>query len=180
MVRRLLIALWGLAFGLSAQAALDVGDKAPDFTQQAAHAGKLAPFSLSQALSRGPVVLYFFPAAFSEGCSVEAHQFAEAIPKFKALGATVIGVSGDDADTLSKFSVQSCHGQFGVASDESMGVIKAYDAVLQSRPDFANRVSYVIAPSGVVSYVYSSLNPVRHVEKTLAAVRELVTTTGSK
>jgi len=129
-------------------------------------------FKLSDSLAKGPVVLYFFPAAFSVGCSIEAHEFAESMAKFEALGATVIGVSSDDIDTLGKFSVQACQGRFPVASDSTQSVMKSYDAVMQTRPDYANRVSYVIAPNGKVVYNYQSLNPSRHVEKTLAALKD--------
>ena len=156
-----------------AQAALDIGDKAPDFTTLAARAGKPFQFSLIAALANGPVVLYFFPMAFSEGCSIEAHNFAEAMPQFEALGATVVGVSRDDIDVLSRFSVQACNGKFAVASDESLAITKSFDAVMQYRPDYANRISYVIAPSGTVVYSYLSLNPSLHVSNTLAALREL-------
>jgi peroxiredoxin len=155
-----------------ARAALDVGDPAPNFTTAAALGGKVFQFSLADSLAKGPVVLYFFPAAFSVGCSAEAHEFAESIEKFQALGATVIGVSGDDIDTLGKFSVQACQGKFPVASDTSQGIMKSYDAVMQLRPEYANRLSYVIAPNGSVVYNYQSLNPSRHVERTLAALRE--------
>ncbi len=168
--------LLAMALGLlapMAQAALDVGDKAPDFSTQAAKAGKPFQFSLAAALARGPVVLYFFPAAFSEGCSIEAHAFAEAIPQFESLGATVVGVSRDDIEVLSRFSVQACNGKFPVASDETLAIAKSFDATMQHRSDYANRVSYVIAPSGTVAYSYLSLDPSRHVSNTLAALREL-------
>jgi peroxiredoxin len=156
-------------------AALDVGDAAPNFTAQAALAGR-STVHLADSLAKGPVVLYFFPAAFSVGCSLEAHEFAEAIGKFEALGATVIGVSSDDIDTLGKFSVQACQGKFPVASDNTQAIMKSYDAVMALRPDYANRISYVIAPNGKVLYNYQSLNPSRHVEKTLAAVKEFAQT----
>ena len=169
-----ILAFMMLAFTLasSSYAALDVGDAAPNFTAQAALAGKVFKFSLADSLTKGPVVLYFFPAAFSVGCSIEAHEFAESIPKFEALGATVIGVSSDDIDTLGKFSVKACQGRFPVASDSTQNIMKSYDAVMQLQPDFANRISYVIAPNGKVIYDYQSLNPSRHVEKTLAAVKD--------
>ena len=161
-----------LSLPTSSYAALDVGDAAPNFTASAALAGKVYKFTLADSLARGPVVLYFFPAAFSVGCSIEAHEFAEAIGKFESYGATVIGVSSDDIDTLGKFSVQACQGRFPVASDNSQNVMKSYDAVMALRPDYANRVSYVIAPNGKVIYNYQSLNPSRHVEKTLAALKD--------
>jgi peroxiredoxin len=122
-------------------------------------------------LKKGPVVLYFFPAAYSEDCSIEAHEFAEAAEDFKALGASVIGVSGDDIGTLTRFSVQVCQSRFPVASDKSQAIMKSYDAVMQTRPEYANRVSYVIAPNGTIVFQYMSLNPTKHVERTLDAVR---------
>ena len=155
-----------------ALAALDVGDSAPDFTTPAALAGKAYKFSLAESLAKGPVVLYFFPAAFTDGCSIEAQQFAQATPKFEALGASIVGISGDDIDTLSRFSVQVCQGKFPVASDADKAIIKSYDALMPTLPDFATRVSYVIAPNGSILYNYLSLNPNRHVENTLAAVRD--------
>lgn len=174
MIRLVAVTLLVLTASLPARAALDIGDRAPDFTASAAEGGKVFQYSLADALRKGPVVLYFFPAAYSEGCSVEAHYFAEAIPQFQALGATVVGVSGDDIDTLSKFSVQACQSKFPVASDERQSVMKSYDAVLKSRPEYANRVSYVIAPSGQVVYHYMSLNPTKHVEKMLGALKSMV------
>ena len=163
-----------MAAGLApaAWAALDVGEKAPDFSAQAALAGKEYKFTLAESLAKGPVVLYFFPAAFSAGCSAEAHEFAESINKFEALGATVIGVSTDDIATQVKFSTQACQGKFAVASDSAKTVIKSYDAAMMILPDYANRVSYVIAPDHSIVYNYQSLNPSKHVEKTLAALRD--------
>ena len=154
-----------------AYGALDIGERAPDFTAPAALGGTTYRFSLAESLKKGPVVLYFFPAAYSEGCSAEAHYFAEALGQFQALGASVVGVSGDDIDTLSKFSVQACQSKFPVASDQSQTVMKSFDAVMQTRPEYANRISYVIAPNGSIVYHYMSLNPTKHVEKTLDALR---------
>ena len=172
MKRIAFAALAALALTSPAWAALDIGEKAPDFSAPAALAGKEYKFSLSESLAKGPVVLYFFPAAFSPGCSAEAHEFAEATDKFNALGATVVGVSTDDIDTQIKFSAQACQGKFAVASDAGKTVIKSYDAAMMILPDYANRVSYVIAPDNSIVYNYQSLNPSKHVEKTLAALRE--------
>jgi peroxiredoxin len=158
----------------SALAALPNGTKAPDFTTQASLAGKPFTFSLADALKQGPVVLYFYPAAFTKGCTIEAHEFAEATEKFKALGATVIGVSHDDIGTLHKFSVSECRNKFAVASDADQKIMKAYDAVLWLKPDWAKRTSYVIAPTGEVLYSYTALNPDKHVENTLSAVQKWV------
>jgi peroxiredoxin len=172
MKRRLLLNTLLASAWMPARAALEIGERAPDFSAAGALAGRPIRFSLAESLARGPVVLYFFPAAFSEGFSIEAHNFAEATSRFEALGASVVGVSGDDIETLTKFSVQACQNKFAVVSDATRSVMKAFDAVMQTRPEYANRVSYVIAPSGAIVFVYSSLNPARHVERTLAAVRD--------
>jgi len=168
--------LWALGLALSgsssAWAALDVGERAPNFSIPAAIGGQVFTFSLQDSLAKGPVVLYFFPLAFSEGCSLEAHEFAEAIGQYQALGASVVGVSTDDIGTLSMFSMQVCQSKFPVASDESKKVVTSYDAVWKSRPEWANRISYVIAPDGSVVYNYINLNPERHVEKTLRALKD--------
>lgn len=176
-MNKLVLAL-GLALSgwTSAFAALDIGERAPNFSIPAALGGKVFTFSLADTLAKGPVVLYFFPLAFSEGCSFEAHQFAEATAQFQALGASVVGVSGDDIDTLSKFSTQVCQSKFAVASDQAKSVITSYDAVMKLRPEFANRISYVIAPNGSVVYNYVNLNPERHVEKTLRALKDWAAT----
>ena len=171
MQRLLACAVVGCFVSSPAFAALDIGERAPEFTTQAALGGSVYRYSLSESLRKGPVVLYFFPAAYSEGCSTEAHYFAEAVPEFKALGASVIGVSADDIETLSKFSLQACQSKFPVASDQTQSVMKSFDAVMQTRPEYANRITYVIAPDGSIVYHYMSLNPTKHVEKTLAALR---------
>jgi len=167
------VAAWPLALtSRRVQAALDVGEQAPDFTLPAARAGQSMSYSLSGALAQGPVVLYFFPLAFSQACSIEAHSFAEAMPLFEALGASVVGVSTDELDVLQRFSVQACNGRFPVASDSASRVVRSFDAAMQTRPDHANRISYVIAPDSRILHVYQSLNPERHVERTLAALRQ--------
>ncbi|HSY06508.1 MAG TPA: peroxiredoxin [Steroidobacteraceae bacterium] len=153
-------------------AALPDGTRAPDINTQATLAGKEFQFSLADALKKGPVVLYFYPAAFTPGCTVEAHEFAEATAKFSELGATVIGVSHDPIEKLDKFSVSECRNKFAVASDADGSIMKAYDAVLASHPEYANRTSYVIAPTGAIIYSYTAMNPDKHVENTMAAVKK--------
>ena len=166
------IALLGMSvWAACSWAALPDGAAAPDFTTQASLAGKPFQFSLADALKKGPVVLYFYPAAFTPGCTVEAHDFAEATSQFESLGATVIGVSHDDIDTLNRFSVSECRSKFPVAADEDSKVINAYDAGLPMHAPMANRVSYVIAPDGKILYEYTSLSPDKHVENTLNAVK---------
>ncbi len=160
------------AFGaLPARAALDVGDKAPDFSAQGSIGGKVFRFQLAEALKSGPVVLYFYPAAFSTGCTIEAHQFAEASDQFRSLGATVVGVSHDDIDTLNRFSVTECRNKFAVLADTDQSIMKSYDAVLTLKPEYANRVSYVIAPNSTIVYQYTSLNPFKHVANTMNALK---------
>ncbi|GAB3629879.1 peroxiredoxin [Pandoraea terrae] len=157
---------------IPAHAALKNGERAPDFTAQASLGGKVFSFRLAEALKKGPVVLYFYPAAFTTGCTIEAHDFAEATGTYTALGATVIGVSHDNIDTLNRFSVSECRSKFAVAADTNQHIMRAYGAVLALKPDMANRVSYVIAPDGTVVYSYVSLNPEKHVEKTLDALKK--------
>lgn len=164
-----------LAFCLMAApafAALKVGDKAPDFSAQASLGGKQFAFSLADALKKGPVVLYFYPAAFTKGCTIEAHDFAEATPKFQALGATVIGVSHDKIETLDKFSVSECRSKFAVGADPQSTIIRAYDAKMAFMPNMASRISYVITPDRKIYYEYSSSSPDDHVKNTMAAVKK--------
>ena len=176
-MRAMILATSILAAGLSmfspcAQAALKPGDTAPDFVLPAATGGKDSIFALAKQLEKGPVVLYFYPAAFTAGCTLEAHEFAEATAQFAALGATVIGVSHDDIDTLNKFSVSECRSKFAVAADPDQHIMKAYDAVLWLAPRVANRTSYVISPQGTVLYAYSALSPDEHVHNTMAALQK--------
>ena len=154
-------------------AALDQGAAAPAFAIDGAMGGEPFRFDLAQALKKGPVVLYFYPKAFTQGCTLEANAFAEAMDQYQALGATVIGVSGDDIATLKKFSVSECRGKFPVAADADRSVMKAYKAVMPQREDFAKRVSYVITPDSKIAYVYESGSFEEHVPRTLAALKSL-------
>jgi len=149
------------------------GAPAPDFSTQASLGGTVSTFSLHEALKHGPVVLYFYPAAFTKGCTIEAHEFAEAVDQYKALGATVIGVSHDDIATLNKFSVSECRSKFAVAADPERSIMTAYDATLPLTK-YANRVSYVIAPDDTVIYSFTSMAPEQHVQNTLQALRQWV------
>lgn len=157
----------------TALAALKPGDRAPDFTTEAAMGGQPFTFRLADALAKGPVVLYFYPKAFTAGCTIEAHAFAEATPRFEALGATVIGVSSDDIETLKRFSVEACRNKFAVAADAQSKVIKAYDAAGSFSRNMASRISYVIDRSGRVVHVHDSMAPEGHIEATLKAVEAL-------
>jgi thioredoxin-dependent peroxiredoxin len=166
----------GCVLAAPAFAALKPGDAAPDFTAQAAVGGQEFTFSLADALKKGPVVLYFFPKAFTSGCTVEAHEFAEASDKFKAAGATLIGMSSDNIGTLHDFSNKECSAKFPVAADPELKVIRAYDSELTSIPKLSgvsDRVSYVIGQDGKIAYTYQSLDPDKHVENTLAEIKKL-------
>ncbi|MHB8743833.1 MAG: peroxiredoxin [Sulfuricaulis sp.] len=159
---------------IPAYSALNIGSMAPTFVTQASLGGKVFTFSLVKTLKKGPVVLYFYPAAFTKGCTIEAHDFAEAIEKYKALGASVIGVSHDNIEKLNRFSVSECRSKFPVAADPDQSIMKSYDAVLAAKPRYANRTSYVISPSGKIIYAYTDLKPDKHVENTLDALRKWV------
>lgn len=166
-------------FASPALAELHPGDVAPAFDTQASLGGKVFDFNITDALKKGPVVLYFYPAAFTSGCTIEAHDFAEHIPDYKKLGATVIGVSGDDIAKLNKFSVSECRSKFAVASDGNHKISHAYKAVLGFGPmTYSDRTSYVIAPGvgggdAKVVYAYRSLDPDKHVANTLDALKKL-------
>ncbi len=151
-------------------AALKPGDKAPEFTAPAALAGKDFSFTLSKALKKGPVVLYFFPAAYTSGCTAEAHEFAEATPEFEKLGATVIGVTGGNVDRIKDFSKEHCRDKFAVAAANA-ALIKSYDVSLPIKDTWSNRTSYVIAPNGSILMAYTDGNFAGHVTKTMDAVK---------
>jgi len=155
----------------TAQAALPIGAKAPDFRTTGALAGKPFTVHLAEQLRHGPVVLYFYPKAFTSGCTLEAKAFSNAQPEFRKAGARVIGMSADDLPTLQKFSTEACRGRFPVAT-ASPAVIKAYDVKLPV-VSMTNRTSYVIAPGGRITFVHSDLSWKEHVAKTLTAVQAL-------
>lgn len=159
-----------LAATSPALAALKVGDKAPEFTAKAALAGKDFDFKLAKALKKGPVVLYFFPAAYTAGCTAEAHEFAEATPAFEKLGATVIGVTAGNVDRIKDFSKEHCRDKFAVAAADAT-LVKNYDVVLSQKPEWSNRTSYVIAPDHKILLSYTDGNFMGHVTQTMDAVK---------
>jgi peroxiredoxin Q/BCP len=171
MRRLLLAACLTLGFSAPAAAALPVGAKAPDFTTMGALNGKEFRLHLAEQLRNGPVVLYFYPKAFTEGCTLEAKAFSDASADFHKAGARVIGMSADDLPTLKRFSTEACRGKFPVAT-AAPAVIRAYDVKLPV-VSMTNRTSYVIAKDGRVAFVHSELSWKDHVAKTLAAVRAL-------
>jgi peroxiredoxin len=181
-MRKAMIAavLAALALPSVSGAALPVGAAAPAFRTQGAFAGNDFAFDLAAALKKGPVVLYFYPKAFTQGCTLEAHAFAEAEADFAKLGAQVIGMSADDLPTLKKFSTQECSSKFPVAV-ATPEIIKAYDVAL-SRPGLptglTDRTSYVIAQDGRITFVHSDLDYRDHVKLTLDAVKALKSKAG--
>ena len=162
-----------LVLPATASASLNVGDKAPDFTAPAYLKGKPFTFHLADALKKGPVVVYFFPAVHTSGCNLEAHLFSEAVDQFKAQKATVIGITAGNIKELAAFSKETehCGGKFAVAADQGAKIAKQYDSVLTVKPDWSDRTSYVIAPNGTILHAYSKLDPSDHVNQTLAAVK---------
>ena len=155
-----------------ATAALKVGDKAPDFSTTGAVGGKEFKLHLKDQLKKGPVVLYFFPKAFTSGCTAEAHAFSSSIGEFKKAGAQVIGMSGDDLKTLHDFSTKECRSAFPVAT-ATADVQKEYDVAWAAHPGITTRTSYVIDRSGKIVMVHDDLDFSQHVAKTLAAVKGL-------
>jgi thioredoxin-dependent peroxiredoxin len=154
-------------------APLSQGAKAPDFTLTAAKAGKEFPFTLHDALKSGPVVLYFFPAAFTPGCTIEANLFAEASDEFAALGAQVVGVTAGNIDRVAEFSRSECRDKFAVAADAGAKVAAQYDATYQvvGKDMLSSRTSFVIAPDGQILLSHTDRKPQSHISATMAAVK---------
>jgi peroxiredoxin len=176
------------ALATAALAALKEGDKAPEFTAPASLAGKEFTFTMKEALKKGPVVVYFYPAAFTGGCNAQAHAFSENNEKFTAAGASIIGVSLDKIATLNQFSAdpQYCAGKIAVASDPEGKIAKSYDLTVHdakpgaknTRGDeighgFAERTTFVVTPDGKVAATIGNVSPTDNVTKALAAVQQI-------
>jgi thioredoxin-dependent peroxiredoxin len=172
-MRKLFIAIVASTLAAApATAALKVGAAAPDFTTTGAVGGKEFKLHLADQLKTGPVVLYFFPKAFTSGCTAEAHAFSESIGDFKKAGAQVIGMSGDDLKTLHEFSTKECRSAFPVAT-ATPEIQRAYDVAWAEHPGITTRTSYVIGKNGKVVMVHDNLDFSQHVATTLAAVKSL-------
>ena len=167
------LALAAVLMSAPATAALPKGTKAPAFTTDAAVGGKHFTFRLADALKKGPVVVYFFPAAFTSGCTVEAHDFAAAADDYRKAGATLIGLTAGNADRIAEFSKVECRDKFPVGL-ATPAIIHGYDVALPQKTGWSDRTSYVIARDGRVAFVHSDLNPADHVRLTLAAVTKLL------
>ena len=155
----------------TAHAQLAAGASAPFFSTPAALAGQPYAFDLRQVLANGPAVVYFYPRAFTSGCTIEAQMFAQNMEAFNALDATVVGVSGDDIDTLKKFSEGPCGGKFAVAADQDRSIMAAYEASRRIQSGMADRISYVIAPDATIIAVFDGISPVEHVNQSLQALQ---------
>lgn len=173
-------------------AALKQGDAAPDFSAQASLAGKAFEFSLAAALRHGPVVVYFYPSAFTEGCNVQAHEFAVNMDKFQAAGATVIGVSLDNITRLNAFSAdpQYCAGKVPVASDPGGRIANSYQLKIDPEEHgfkdtrgievghgFTERTTFVVSPGGKISATIGGLGPAANVARALAETQHLAANT---
>jgi len=161
-----------LALAPPALAELEAGAAAPPFAADGWLGGAPFAFDLEAALEDGPVVLYFFPAAFTPGCNAEAALFAQSADAFAEAGATLIGVTGGNTDRLAEFSEKHCASKFPVAG-VGADVIAAYDVGLAAREGWSDRTSYVIAPDGAIAFSYSDMNPSDHVDQTLSALQGL-------
>lgn len=189
MTKRILLAgFLSCAILSPALAALKAGDTAPDFDAQASLAGKASDYSLKSALQKGPVVVYFYPSAFTGGCNVQAHAFAVNYDKFAAAGATIIGVSLDSIARLNDFSKdpEYCNSKFPVASDAGGNIAKSYDLkVTEGRAGlkdtrgvdidhaFAERTTFVVSPDGHIAATIGGKSPKDNVDSTLEAVQAL-------
>ncbi|MGH7239074.1 MAG: peroxiredoxin [Candidatus Saccharimonadales bacterium] len=184
--------LFMIGYGSAQSTVLSSGLAAPVFTAKASLAGHEFDFSLKKALAKGPVVVYFYPAAYTGGCDLEAHTFAEFKDKFTAAGATIIGVSADDIQRLNSFSSDPdyCAGKFPVASDPGGKIAATYGLKLmlpkhavkdvrgqEVTHGFIPRTTFVINKKGTIVAVFSSktdhISPDEHVKKALAIVKGL-------
>lgn len=188
MKRLFAACLWSAAVVFSAQAALQDGDVAPDFTTQAALAGKTFSFSLKETLKKGPVVVYFYPSAYTHGCNIQAHTFAEKHDHFVAAGATIVGVSLDSLARLKEFSADPdfCAGKLVVASDADGRIARAYalkvSGAVSGAKDtrgveidhgFTERTTFVVTPDGKIAATIGGLSPAANVDQALLKVRQL-------
>jgi len=187
---RILVVALTASLSLPALAALKAGDAAPDFTAQASLAGKPFTYALKDALKKGPVVVYFYPSAFTGGCNAQAHAFATSMDKFREAGATVVGVSLDSIQRLNEFSADPnyCAGQLPVASDADGKIAKSYDLAIREGTagakdtrgveighGMAERTTFIVTPDGKVSSTIGGVTPTANVDAALAAVQALKT-----
>ena len=186
MKNYLLGLLGSIAIALPAFAALEAGDTAPNFDAKASLAGESFDFSLRDALDEGPVVVYFYPSAYTRGCNIQAHEFAVNMDKFTAAGASVIGVSLDNIERLNDFSAdpEYCADKLAVASDTSGDIARSYGLNVGDESEgakdsrgieighgFAERVTFIVTPDGKIAETIGGVSPMENVQKSLEAVQ---------
>ena len=169
-------------------AALEAGDMAPMFSARASFDGKELDYSLHDALADGPVVVYFYPSAYTQGCNIQAHEFAENMDAFNAAGASVIGVSLDSIERLNDFSADPdyCAGKLAVASDASGAIARSYGLDVREGREgmkdtrgveighgFTERTTFIVTPDGKIAQTIGGISPMENVQKSLAAVQQL-------
>ena len=188
-MKRLILAVIGsLVVSVSAIAALSVGDAAPEFDARASLDGSAFDFSLREWLAEGPVVVYFYPSAYTQGCNIQAHEFATRMEQFNAAGAQVIGVSLDSIERLNDFSAdpEYCAGKLAVASDPDGSIARSYDLMVRGAREgatdtrgveighgFAERTTFIVTSDGTVAETIGGISPYDNVEKSLEAVQRL-------
>ena len=187
-MRQLLVGLCATAIAVPVLAALEAGETAPLFEARASLAGEAFDYSLRDALDEGPVVVYFFPSAYTQGCNIQAHEFAENMDAFQAAGATVIGVSLDSIERLNDFSAdpEYCAGKLAVASDAGGDIAISYGLTIREGPPgikdtrgveidhgFASRTTFIVTPDAKVAEVIGGVSPFENVQKSLEAVQGL-------
>ena len=188
-MRNLLLGILGsAAIAVPALAALEAGDTAPNFEATASLDGKPFDFSLRDALDEGPVVVYFYPSAYTNGCNIQAREFAESMDKFMAAGASVIGVSLDSIERLNDFSAdpEYCAGKLAVASDATGEITESFDLTVRGAREgkkdtrgieinhgFAERTTFIVMPDGEIAETIGGISPMENVQKSLEAVQRL-------
>lgn len=195
MKKLLLTAILASVISSPAFAALKVGDKAPDFTTQASLDGKAYTFSLKETLKKGPVVVYFYPSAYTGGCNVQAHTFAQKYDKFTSAGATVVGVSLDNIERLNDFSADPdyCAGKVSVASDIEGKISKSYELSIRDavpgkkdtrgkdiNHGYAERTTFVVTQDGKIAATIGGIKPAENVEKALEVVEQIAVAGSTK
>jgi peroxiredoxin len=186
-MKKILLGLLGsTVISLSAFAALEAGDTAPGFEAKASLAGVPFDYSLQDALDKGPVVVYFYPSAYTQGCNIQAHEFAVKMTEFTAAGASVIGVSLDNIERLNDFSAdpEYCAGELAVASDESGEIARSYGLKVGDAREgakdtrgieighgFAERITFIVTPDGKIAETIGGMSPMENVHKSLEAVQ---------
>ena len=183
-----LAALFALALAIPAYAALNAGDKAPDFKAPASLDGKTFEFSLKEAIAKGPVVVYFYPSAYTGGCNLQARTFAVNSDKFKAAGASIVGVSLDSIERLNEFSAdpEYCAGKIAVASDATGKIARSYDLKVSDAKEgakdsrgveighgFAERTTFIVTPDGKINATVGGVSPIENVNQALEIVQKL-------